>query len=266
MSRPWQPSLLLKLTAGLHLGVVVGWALWPEFWPRLLAVLVINHGVLTTVGLLPRCNWLGPNWTRLPAAAAARGEIALTIDDGPDPEVTPRVLEILAAHGIQATFFLIGSRARLYPQLVRAMVAQGHGVENHSERHLKTFSLHGPRWLAREIAAGQQTLAELSGCQPRFFRAPAGLRNPFLDPVLARLGLHLAAWTRRAYDTRVGDPALVLARLTDGLAAGDILLLHDGNAARTAAGEPVILAVLPQLLARCRAAGLEPVTLDAASR
>ena len=92
-------------------------------------------------------------------------------------------------------------------------------------------------------------------------RRPA-LRNPFLGPVLHRLGLSLVSWTRRGFDTREGDPAAVLARLARGLAAGDILLLHDGNAARTADGGPVLLDVLPPLLARDRAAdGLRAVTL-----
>lgn len=84
--------------------------------------------------------------------------------------------------------------------------------------------------------------------------------------MLHRHGLRLASWTRRGYDTREGDPARVLARLTDGLAAGDILLLHDAHAARTTDGRPVILAVLPALLDACRRAGLTPVTLPAALR
>ena len=92
-------------------------------------------------------------------------------------------------------------------------------------------------------------------------RAPAGLRNPLLDPVLHRLGLHLVSWTRRGYDTRRADPVQVLQRLTHGLAGGSILLLHDGHARRTAQGRPVLLDVLPALLQQCRAAGLKPVTL-----
>lgn len=264
MARVWQPTPLLKLSAGLHLGIGAGLLLTPESWPGLLALLAANHGILTIAGLLPRCNWLGPTWTRLPAKAGARGEVALTLDDGPDPEVTPRVLEILADRGVLASFFLIGTRARQHPELVKAIVAQGHTVENHSEGHHYNFSLRGPRWMSREILRGQQTLTELSGSRPHFFRAPAGLRNPFLYPLLARHDLHLAAWTRRAYDTRQGDPHRVLARLTRGLDAGDILLLHDGQSARTANGQPVILAVLPQLLEILHNRGLRPVTLRAA--
>jgi len=264
MPRRWKPSPLIRVSAVLHVAAAAGLLLKPEAWPWAVGALAANHGALTAAGLLPRSRLLGPNWTRLPPAAAARGEIALTIDDGPDPEVTPRVLDLLDAQGVRATFFVIGERVRRHPALARAIVARGHGIENHSERHLNTFSLRGPGWLEREIRAAQSTLAQICGVTPRFFRAPAGLRNPFLEPVLARLDLHLAAWTRRGYDTRNGDAAAVAAVLQKNLAAGDILLLHDGNAARSPHGEPVILDALPPLLASIKHAGLTPVTLEAA--
>ena len=115
-----------------------------------------------------------------------------------------------------------------------------------------------------EITRAQSQLQALTDQRPRFFRAPAGLRNPFLQPVLARHGLVLTSWTRRGFDTRERDPQRVLQRLTRGLAAGDILLLHDGHAARTPAGVPVVLDVLPRLLQRLDAAALRPVTLPRA--
>ncbi len=264
MSRPWHPSPLIKFSAVLHAAAAAGLVWRPEAWPWALGTLAANHGVLTAAGLWPRSRLLGPNWTRLPPQAATRGEVAITIDDGPDPEVTPRVLDLLDRHGARATFFLIGRKARRHPALAREIVARGHAVENHSEAHDHRFSLCGPRALAREIGAAQATLTELCCETPRFFRAPAGLRNPFLEPVLAQLDLTLAAWTRRGFDTRNGDPAAVTARLTRGLGAGDILLLHDGNAARGATGTPVILEALPRVLAACGEAGLRPVTLRAA--
>jgi peptidoglycan/xylan/chitin deacetylase (PgdA/CDA1 family) len=115
-----------------------------------------------------------------------------------------------------------------------------------------------------EIGAAQAVIGDVVGATPGFFRAPAGLRNPFLDPVLAGLGLELASWTRRGFDTVVRHPARVLARLANGLDAGDILLLHDGHAARSETGSAVILEVLPPLLAAIRRLGLTPVTLGAA--
>lgn len=260
----WRPSGFLRGSAALHATALAGAALAPQFWPWALGAIAANHAAICAGVLLPRSRLLGPNWTRLPAGAAARGAIAITLDDGPDPEVTPRVLDVLARHNAPATFFCIGERAARHPQLVRDIVAAGHRVENHSQHHRHNFALLGPGRYVRELRAAQETLGELTGSAPRFFRAPAGLRNPFLDLALSRLGLQLVSWTRRGFDTRTRDAATVTARLRRGLAAGDILLLHDGHAARTAAGVPVVLEALPRLLEAARAAGLRPVTLRAA--
>ena len=256
---PWPP--LVSASVGLHLaaaGVALtgtqaaGWAL---------GAVVLNHLGLTAAGLWPRSALLGPNITRLPDAAAARGEVAITIDDGPDPEVTPAVLDLLAAHNARATFFCIAAAAQAHPALLRRIVAAGHSVQNHSAHHRHNFSLMGPRGLANEIGNAQARLADITGVMPHCFRAPAGLRNPLLDPVLHRLKLNLVSWTRRGFDTRERRADVVLARLVKGLRGGDILLLHDGHAARSGNGQAVALNVLPRLLDACREASLRPVTL-----
>lgn len=260
----WRPSPLVWASAGLHSAALAAVLVRPAVWPWAMAALIANHAVLALAGLLPRCRWLGPNWTRLPAAATARGEIALTIDDGPDPDVTPAVLDLLERHGAKATFFCVGAQAARHPALCREIVRRGHAIENHSQTHGLTFALLGPRGFRCELQAAQQTLAAITGETPVFFRAPAGLRNPFLDPVLQRLDLQLASWSRRAYDTRNGDAQAVLRILTRSLRAGDILLLHDHHGALTAQGTPVILEVLPPLLAAIAQARLRCVTLRAA--
>lgn len=158
----------------------------------------------------------------------------MTIDDGPDPDVTPRVLDLLDRYDARATFFCIGDLARRHPRWIEAIVARGHAIENHSQRHRHTFSLSGPAALRREIAAAQRTLTEIAGTRPLFFRAPAGLRNPFLEPVLCELGLQLASWTRRGFDTRARDAATVTHRLLNGLAPRDILLVRRPRGARRA--------------------------------
>ena len=251
----------VKASAAVHAAAGAAVLLSPPAWPWALGAVAANHLVLTGGGLWPRSRWLGRNWTRLPAAATARQEIAITIDDGPDPEVTPAVLDLLDAHQARATFFVIASAAVRHPVLCREIVRRGHSVQNHSDRHTHAFSLLGPRGLAREIGAAQARIGDVVGIAPRWFRAPAGLRNPLLALVLDRLGLELVSWTRRGFDTVRREPAVVLARLCAGLGAGDILLLHDGHAARTDAGQPVVLAVLPTLLERVSAAGLHPATL-----
>jgi peptidoglycan/xylan/chitin deacetylase (PgdA/CDA1 family) len=262
MSRAWAPSPFLKASAALHAGAAAGAWVDPSAWPWALGAVAANHAVITTAGLLPRTTLLGPNLVRLPAAAQARREVALTIDDGPDPQLTPRVLDLLDAAQARATFFCIGRRARAHPALCRDIVARGHRVENHGDSHSNAFSLFGPRRMKADIAAAQATLADITGEAPMFFRPTAGLRNPFLDPVLAALNLRLAAWTRRPYDTRDGRPERVLQRLTRGLGPGDILLMHDGHAALAPDGQPVILATLPVLLQTLRAQRLNPVTLQ----
>ncbi len=261
--RPWRPSPLIIASALLHLAAITRVALRPHSWPWMLGILVIDHLLLTAAGLWPRSRLLGPNWTRLPEKGASRpaAQVAITIDDGPDPIVTPRVLDVLDQYAARATFFCVGEQVRRHAALAREIRARGHTIENHSQHHLHRFSILGPRAMAAEIAAAQTTIATVVGEVPRFFRAPAGLRNPFLEPVLARLGLQLASWTRRGFDTVNTDPDTVLHRLTRGLRAGDILLLHDGHAARTAQGEPVILAVLPRLLQRLTGAGLRTIPL-----
>ena len=260
----WPVPPLLWATAAIHAGAALALLVAPAQWTWVLAVIALNHAVLTGVGLWPRSTALGENVVRLSRAAAERREVALTIDDGPDPEVTPAVLDVLDAAGARATFFCIAARARRHPELVREIVRRGHSVQNHSDLHSNGFSLLGPRGFAREIHAAQAVLADITGETPRFFRAPAGLRNPFLGPVLHRFGLVLASWTRRGFDTRERDPQRVLQRLTKGLAAGDILLLHDGNCARDAQDRPVVLTVLPALLAELRRQRLVPVTLPQA--
>jgi peptidoglycan/xylan/chitin deacetylase (PgdA/CDA1 family) len=265
--QPWRPTALIRGSVALHL-TAVGVALArPPLWPWALSAVAADHLLLTAAGLWPKSRLLGPNWTRLPAVAGARGApaIAITIDDGPDPEITPRVLALLEAHGAKATFFCIGERVARHPALGREIVQRGHAIENHSQRHLHHFPLLGPRALAGEIGRAQQTIAAETGEVAQFFRAPAGLRNPFLEPVLARSNLRLVSWTRRGFDTVSGSAIRVLGMLTRHLEDGDILLLHDGHAARTAAGGAVILEVLPPLLEAVAAARLTPITLRAAA-
>ena len=264
MPQRWKPSPTIQMSFAVHGMASLAVLATPGHWPWALGALAANHLVLTAAGLLPRSSLLGANLNRLPAAARARREIALTIDDGPDPEVTPRVLDLLDSAGTKASFFCIGSRARRSPALCREIVARGHRIENHGDSHSRAFATFGLRRIRADIAAAQQALADITGQTPRFFRPTAGLRNPLLDPVLARLDLQLASWTRRPFDGREGDPQRVYRRLTSGLDAGDILLMHDGYAARTPTGEAVILAVLPRLLHTIAAHRLNPVTLTTA--
>ena len=256
----------MNASLACHLGAGAGLAVAPALWPWALGAVALNHGLIAATGLWPRSTWLGANLRRLPAAAAARAEVALTLDDGPDADITPAVLDLLDAFSARATFFCIARRAAAQPALCREILRRGHSVQNHSFQHRHNFALLGARGFRLEVGRAQQTLADITGELPRFFRAPAGLRNPFLAPVLEGLDLRLVSWTRRGFDTVRREPAGVLARLTRNLGAGDIVLLHDGNASLAPSGKPVVLEVLPRLLERFGAAGLRCVTLPAAMR
>ena len=261
--RRWSPPPLLYASAAIHLGAAAALLSRPRIWPWALGAVVLNHGCLAAAGLWPRSRLLGPNWVTLPEGNAAAG-VAITIDDGPDPGVTPQVLAQLAAHRARATFFCVGARVERYPDLARSIVEQGHDIENHSQSHRHDFSLMGPKGMSAEISRAQDSISRVTGSTPRFFRAPAGLRNPFLDPILVRLQLRLASWTRRGFDTVHSNTDGVYRRLTHRLQGGDILLLHDGNAARSRVGNPVILEVLPRLLDTLSEKNLRPITLRSA--
>jgi peptidoglycan/xylan/chitin deacetylase (PgdA/CDA1 family) len=261
----WMPAPLLVASAAVHLGAAAAWLARPPAWPWALGAVIASHAALAAAGLWPRSQLLGPNWTRLPAhgglAQGAAPDVAITVDDGPDPDVTPQVLTLLDGYRASGTFFCIGDRVLRYPDLAQEIVRRGHVIENHSQRHRHNFSLLGPAGMNAEISRAQESIHRVTGSSPLFFRAPAGLRNPFLDPVLARLKLRLASWTRRGFDTVRTDADAVFRRLAGPLQAGDILLLHDGHAARCRSGQPVILEVLPRLLDALQARGLKSVTL-----
>ncbi|HSF48710.1 MAG TPA: polysaccharide deacetylase family protein [Burkholderiales bacterium] len=262
--RRWRPAPAIRLSAAFHLSGVAALAFDPAFWPYVGMALGANHAALAAAGMWPRSSLLGPNLQRLPPESVSRREIALTFDDGPHPAVTPRVLDLLDHYHAKATFFCVGIRAATHLDITQEIARRGHIVENHTQRHPGFFAAYGMRRLRREIEAAQETLQAICGRAPRFLRAPAGFRNPLLDPVLTDLELTYVSWTRRGFDTVDRDPRRVLQRLTHKLSAGDVLVLHDGSAARTRDGVPLVLSVLPPLLERLQTQRLTPVSLASA--
>ncbi|HEY0947410.1 MAG TPA: polysaccharide deacetylase family protein [Opitutaceae bacterium] len=205
---------------------------------KLLAVLVCLRAPWTAAALwfgsefllafhvfVPRAQGLGRVYRRFDTS---RREVWLTIDDGPDPADTPRILALLARHGARATFFVIGRKAAAHPELVRAIVAAGHEVGHHTQTHpLKTFWCAPPARVRRELDQACAVL-RAAGVAPRWFRPPAGHKSPWLHPALAARRLPCVAWTARGLERSGLDVEGVAARLTRRVRPGAILLLHEG--------------------------------------
>jgi peptidoglycan/xylan/chitin deacetylase (PgdA/CDA1 family) len=255
---PGRLPAFVRASAALHVLGPASLLVRPSLWPFVVSGLVADHLLLVAGGLVPRSRLLGPNVVRLDVSEPV---VALTFDDGPDPELTPRVLETLERRGARASFFCIGERAERHPGLVREIARAGHAVENHTWRHPLHFFFLAPGALGREIDRAQRVLADAAGRAPAYVRAPAGIRSPLLQPALARRGLALVSWTRRGFDTVSADAARVAARLLRGSAAGDILLLHDGGTRRDAAGGPSVIRALDLVLDGLAERGLSAVAL-----
>ncbi len=186
---------------------------------------------------------------------APRDAVALTIDDGPHPLWTPQMLDLLQRNGIRATFSLIGAQAHAYPSLVKRIVAEGHGVTNHSMTHPQPFSSGGPGAIRQQIADAQSAITDAGGVAPALFRSPGGDWSAAVISTVQNLQMVPLGWDIDPRDWSRPGTALVTRRL---LAAqpGDILLCHDGGGNRAETIES-LRTVLPTLRDR----GLQFITL-----
>lgn len=198
---------------------------WAWGWQGAVPLWLSSHGLLLWGTFRPGSRVLGPVLTRLPTRER---EVWLTIDDGPSAD-TPAMLDLLEAHGAQATFFLVGKRAVAQPALVREIVRRGHGIGNHSMTHPAAwFWALGPVRMRHEVERCQRALTDLTGRRPRWFRAVVGMANPFVAAALKPHGLTRVAWSARGYDGVAADPEQVVARIERDLAPGAIVLMHEG--------------------------------------
>ena len=193
--------------------------------------------------------------------ATRRAAVALTFDDGPDPQFTPTVLDLLAAHHARATFFVVGTRVQEHPDLVRRAVAEGHEVGNHTLAHERLDRLDRAGVRA-QLEGGAATLTALDlgpSARPRMVRPPFGFEGPASRAELLAGGWEVARWNgcleRHLLRDPVGDGA---ARLAAGARPGDVLLAHDGGADRTTTVD-----ALPDLLTALAHQGLAVTTIAA---
>lgn len=215
--------VLLFMPAVVCVLLVIAGA-WP--WALLLFCIVLT--TLTIATLVPRCALFGPLVKRQPEGSR---QPLLTIDDGPHPEHTPAILDILDRHGLKAIFFLIGDRAEQHPELVREIARRGHEVANHTQTHpATTFWTLRPHAMWNEIARCQETLTRLLPEQPpRYFRPPAGHHNMFCVLTARALGLTTMMWTARGFDGTLRHTGYILSRIRRKLTDDGIVLIHEGT-------------------------------------
>jgi peptidoglycan/xylan/chitin deacetylase (PgdA/CDA1 family) len=190
-----------------------------------------------------------------------RKAIALTFDDGPNPTVTPALLDLLDRYSCHATFFLIGGFVRQCPVLAREISARGNALGNHTDSHPNLFWLP-PRRIRQELERCQQAIGEATGAQVQWMRPPYGIRGPQLASVVRRAGLHdPVLWSVSAHDW-IAQPQPRLVRRLRAVTGGDIVLMHDGDHRRLGGERDATLRALAYWLPRWHDAGLECATLD----
>ncbi len=218
-----RPMLLVSAA-----GKVVAVLLWAQGgWPWVTAaVFFIPDFFILYHVFVPSAQGVCRVFTRFVTTGP---EVWLTIDDGPDADDTPRILDLLDQHRARAIFFVIGERAARQPQLITEIIRRGHQVGHHTQTHpTGTFWCAGPARVRAELDDGLATLRQAGAAPPRWFRAPVGIKNLFLADALATRGLRCIGWTVRSRDTMSRDPVAVVARVMRYVQPGAIILMHEG--------------------------------------
>jgi peptidoglycan/xylan/chitin deacetylase (PgdA/CDA1 family) len=257
--------------------IAAGGATWPGSRRRLAVALILAVGLTTPVllalnwdhklffislelvtkffifypAIRANCRWFGPVVAHFRTQQKA---VWLTIDDGPHPEDTPELLALLKKHNARATFFVIGRQVEKHPELTRAILRGGHTLANHSQTHpVLLFWGYLTPWLKREVDQCNQALQAATGEAPRWFRAPAGMANPFLHFLLSDRDVKLVGWSARGYDGLLHDTEAMADRICNSLRPGAIVLLHEGR--RDRQGRPVNLILAETVLTRLTESG-----------
>ena len=190
--------------------------------------------------------------------------LALTFDDGPNPEATPAILDALGARGVKASFFVLGRHAQRWPELVRRIADEGHSVCNHGFHHRK-HHLKSPSYVRNDLELGTRAISDASGVRPRFFRAPHGFRSPWVTTIAKSLGQRTVGWSRGVWDSARPGVDVIADRTVRAAKRGAILLLHDGDGYDPLGDRTQTARAVPLIADRIREAGLEFVTLDSAA-
>ena len=179
-----------------------------------------------------------------------KGTISLTFDDGPDPEVTPRVLDVLREEGVKGSFFVIGRIAEKHPELVQKIVDEGHVVGNHTYNHDYVFS----KGLAeKQVSEGQEVIRNIIGKKPAYFRPPFGVMTPEIASAVKKEKCAIIGWDLRSQDGRIRTKEATIKRVKNNLDKATVLLFHDTN--------PTTPEALREIIHLCKQNGMKIVSV-----
>jgi peptidoglycan/xylan/chitin deacetylase (PgdA/CDA1 family) len=199
----------------------------------------------------------GPVVTHLPGDDPV---VSITFDDGPNPRATPRILDLLRRARVSATFFVLGRHVERWPELVRRMAVEGHQIGNHGYYH-KKLHRRTPAYVRDDITRGTEQILRASGVRPRHFRAPHGFRSPWVTPIAASLGQRTVGWSLGVWDSAMPGAETIAARSIEGMHAGSILLLHDGDGYDPDGDRSQTAEALPAIIEGLRGRGFRFTTL-----
>lgn len=181
-------------------------------------------------------------------------EIAITFDDGPNKEFTPKILALLKKHHAKATFFLIGNQVEKNSEIVKNIITEGHTIGNHTFSHSNNFGFLKTEEIIADLKKTNQVVEELTGLKLNFFRPAFGVTNPRIAKATKELNLDAFGWSIRSLDTTKDTKEKILSRITKNIKKGDVVLLHDTS--------EKTVEVLEQFLVFIEQQQLKSVTLD----
>ncbi len=221
-------------------------------WPWATVILAVLYGGILLYGSVRvSAEFFLPILWR---GNANQGAIAITFDDGPLPDKTEKILQILKEHQVKAAFFCIGNRVEKNPEIVKQIHREGHIIGNHSFTHAATFDLQSSQKMSLELRSADEAIERIVSCRPRFFRPPYGVTNPNLAAAIRKGGYRTIGWSVRSFDTITKDKIKLFRRVTNKLKAGDIILFHDYCDST--------IEILPDLLDHVSRRGLKVVRAD----
>ena len=248
----------IKIIAAIGMLVALWLGVAPTSW-LIAALIALSAFALMVWGVFDVNSSLwAPTLWHVPGVNA----VALTFDDGPDPEFTPRVLEILAREKVSATFFVVGERALVNQDLLREIDRRGHLIGNHSFSHATSINFAFHARLTREIDRCNEVIEGAIGKRPRYYRVPHGFKNPAVGDVMATLSMSCVGWQVRGFDAVRSDARAITRRLLRKARPGGVLLLHDGSCLKGTQDRSATLAALPVIIDGLRARGLDFKRLD----